>query len=177
MVDFHNRWNPCFLKIKNSVEKGELGDPSLIYLRMSNPKSVPLKWFSWSGKSNVAWFVGSHAVDLACWLLNDEVEKVYSVSRAKVLTKRGVNTPDFFESILEFKKGGVAIIENVWILPDTLPNIIDFKCEIIGSDGSMYADISHNRAVEKYTQSEGSYPDLFVLTEIRGKSIGSPFKV
>jgi len=175
MVDFHNRWNPCFLKIKSSIEKGEVGEVSLIYLRLSNPSVVPLSWFSWSGKSSVAWFLGSHTVDLARWLLKDEAKKVYCVSRSKLLREKGVNTPDFFESIIEFEKGAVVVMENAWILPETEPNIVDFKCQVIGSKGSMYADLSHHRALEKYTEEKAEYPDLFALNEIYGKLTGFAF--
>ncbi|RLE14948.1 gfo/Idh/MocA family oxidoreductase [Candidatus Aerophobetes bacterium] len=175
MVDFHNRWNPCFLKIKSSIEKGEVGEVSLIYLRLSNPSVVPLSWFSWSGKSSVAWFLGSHTVDLARWLLKDEAKKVYCVSRSKLLRGKGVNTPDFFESIIEFEKGAVVVMENAWILPETEPNIVDFKCQVIGSKGSMCADLSHHRALEKYTEEKAEYPDLFALNEIYGKLTGFAF--
>jgi predicted dehydrogenase len=176
MVDFHNRWNPCFLKIKESIDKGELGKISLVYLRLSNPSFVPLKWFSWSEKSSVAWFLGAHTVDLARWLLKDEVKKVYCVSRSKVLRGRGVNTPDFFESLIEFEKGCVVVMENAWILPETAPNVVDFKCQVIGSKGSIYADLSHHRALEKYTEEKTEYPDVFVLTEIYGKLMGFAFQ-
>jgi len=72
MVDFHNRWNPCLMNIKNALDKRELGTLSLAYLRQSNPRRVPLEWLSWSGKSSVAWFLGSHTIDVARWLFNDK---------------------------------------------------------------------------------------------------------
>jgi len=172
MVDFHNRWNPCFLNIKASIDKGDLGTPSLIYIRLSNARTVPLSWFPWVNKSNVAWFLGSHTVDICRWLFNDEVKKVYCVSRSKILSQRGTNTPDFFEATLEFRKGGVAVMENTWILPDTQPNIVDLKCEVLGSEGAMYTDISHHRALEKYTPDKVNYPDILVSTEIYGKAAG-----
>lgn len=176
MVDFHNRWNPCFLKIKESIDRGELGKISLVYLRLSNPSVLPLKYFPWSEKSSVAWFLGAHTVDLARWLLKDEAKKVYCVSRSEVLKEKGVNTPDFFESIIEFAEGGVVVMENAWILSETEPNMIDFKCQVLGSKGSMYADLSHHRALEKYSQEKAEYPDVFVSTEIYGKLAGFAFQ-
>ena len=43
MVDFHNRWNPAFINAKDSINKGEIGEPSLIYIRHSNTTFIPFK--------------------------------------------------------------------------------------------------------------------------------------
>jgi len=172
MVDFHNRWNPPFAQTKTAIEEGELGKPMLMYVRLNDAISVPTNMLSWASKSEVVWFVGAHAVDLARWLFDDEVCKVYAVSRAGVLKKKGVDTPDFYESILEFRNGGVATIENCWILPNSLPTVIDFKFQVIGSEGAAYIDLSSNGVIHKYTGEEASNPDVFVFPTIHGKPMG-----
>ena len=140
MVDFHNRWNPPFNVAKSSIETGELGQPRLIYARLNNPLSVPCQMLKWAAHSATIWFTGSHLIDLVCWLVDDEVERVYSVARSGVLKELGVDTPDFFETILEFKRGAVAVVENCWILPDSEPTLIDFKMQIVGSQGTFQID-------------------------------------
>ncbi|MBD3183945.1 gfo/Idh/MocA family oxidoreductase [Candidatus Poribacteria bacterium] len=172
MVDFHNRWNPPFVNARTAIDGGELGKPMLMYVRLNDTIFVPTEMLSWASKSEVAWFVGSHAVDLTRWLFDDEVCKVYAVSRSEVLKSRGVDTPDFYEAILEFKNGGVATVENCWILPDSLPTVIDFKCQVIGSEGAMYMDLSSNGVNQKYTKNEASYPDTLVYPSIHGKPTG-----
>lgn len=172
MVDFHNRWNPIFFKSRESIQKGQLGLPLLIYLRLNDTIAVPTEWLAWAGRSSAAWFIGSHSIDLVRWLFEDEVKKVYAVSRSNVLKKMGIDTPDFFEVILEFKKGGVGVVENCWILPKSTPSIIDFKCEIIGSEGAVYLDGSHHRAMQKYIKDEAKYPDVLVRPVIYGKPMG-----
>jgi len=172
MVDFHNRWNPPFANLKTAIGEGDLGKPMLMYVRLNDAISVPTNMLSWASKSEVAWFVGSHAVDLTRWLFNDEVRKVYAVSRSEVLREKGVDTPDFYEAILEFKNGGVATVENCWILPDSLPTVIDFKFQIIGSEGAVYIDLSSHGVIQKYTKEKASNPDVFVYPTIHGKSMG-----
>lgn len=171
MVDFHNRWNPPFVHVYNAIRNDEMGTLSLMYIRHSNTFYVPLQMLSWSDRSSVAWFLGSHSVDLARWLFQDEVKKVYSVSRSNILRGLGRTTPDFFVSTLEFKKGEVAIIENSWILPDSLPTLGDFKFELIGSKGTAYIDFTSNKCIEKYTKKASS-PDILVAPIIYGKSTG-----
>jgi predicted dehydrogenase len=89
-----------------------------------------------------------------------------------VLKARGIDTPDFFVSILQFRKGGVATLENGWILPNTAPNIIDFKTEMVGSEGVLYTDGSHHRVFQKYTQQDATYPDVLVCPSVYGKPMG-----
>jgi len=172
MVDFHNRWNPPFANIKSALENGELGEPMMIYCRLSDTIFVPTRMLSWAAQSSLLWFLGSHCVDLMLWLLQDEVKRVFSVSRSNVLVQRGISTPDFFQTVLEFKKGAVATMENCWILPESAPIVFDFKFEIVGSEGAAFADGSHHRMLQRYTKDEASYPDVAVCPDIHGKPTG-----
>jgi len=171
MVDFHNRWNPPFNLAKATIETGELGEPQLIYARLNNTLSVPTQMLKWAAHSATIWFTGSHIIDLVCWLVDDEVRRVYSVARSKVLKALGVDTPDFFETILEFRRGAVAVVENCWILPDSEPTLIDFKMQIVGSKGALQIDPSHNRAIEKYTDTL-TYPDVLIMPTVFGQIKG-----
>jgi predicted dehydrogenase len=38
----------------------------------------------------------------------------------------------------------------------------DLKLEILGSEGALYVDGSHNRVVELYTAAKGTFPDMLV---------------
>jgi len=172
MVDFHNRWSPVFCQARQAINEGKVGEPRLVNLRLNDQLSVPTEMLPWAGESTVTWFVGSHAVDTVRWLFGREIERVYAVKRDGVLTSMGIDTADFYESILEVEGGGVAVVENCWILPNSGPSLFDLKCEVIGSQGAIYMDTSHHRAIETYTQDEARYPDVFVCPEIRGQVAG-----
>jgi len=175
MVNLSNRWNPEFYMVKKSIEEGKIGIPLLIYLRCYDTIDCPLG-LPWASKTSLLWWLGSHLVDLAMWFMNDEVQRVYGVARSKVLKEKGVNTPDFFEIMLEFKRGGVAVIELHWILPESFPTSNNFECELIGSEGSISTDLEMHRAVALYTKDKIIYPDLFMVTEIYGEHLGFPFR-
>lgn len=172
MVDFHNRWSPPFYRAWEAIRRGQIGEPQHVYYRLSDRIYVPTEMLSWAAKSTVAWFIGTHSIDTVRWLLDDEVRRVYAVSRSRVLKEMGVDTPDFYQATLEFKSGATAVVENSWILPNTTPNIIDLKCEIVGSKGALYVDGSHHRTLEKYTETEASYPDVLVMPAIYGEQKG-----
>lgn len=171
MVDFHNRWSPPFNTLKRSVDAGELGEPLLINARLNNTIWVPTEMLSWAGRSATIWFTGSHLIDIVCWLVGSPVSRVYSVSRSKVLAARGIPTPDFFETTLEFANGAVAFVENCWVLPNSEPNVVDFKLRVVGTAGSASVDTTHNRTLETYTDRV-AFPDVLGMPTVFGRQQG-----
>jgi len=173
MVDFHNRWNPPFALTKESVEKGELGKPVHAYIRLSDTVYVPTRMLSWAGKSSVLWFLGSHAVDLARWIFNDEAAEVYAASGMKLLKSMGIQTPDYYQYMIRFRNGAVAMFENSWILPETLPTIVDFVAQLTFTKGCVYINPIQHGAFKKFTEDSESYPNIIGgPVTIHGKRIG-----
>jgi predicted dehydrogenase len=160
MVDFHNRVNPAMLQAREAIRRGEIGAPRYVYARLSNTIYVPTEMLRWSGRSSALWFLASHMVDVVRWMLDDEPTRVYAVSRAGVLRELGVDTADFHVATVEFRSGAVAVFEHAWILPRSHPTVKDLKLEILGSQGAINIDGSHNRTLELYSAQQASYPDL-----------------
>jgi len=172
MVDFHNRWNIPFIQVKNMFDSGELGDLQMINVRLNDTMYVPTQMLSWAANSSPVHFLGSHVVDLIRWLTGDEVNRAYAVSRSRVLREKGVDTPDFYQTILEFSSGTTAYVENCWILSENSPNVFEFKAELIGSKGSTNVNVSHHRMVEKYTDEGSGFPDVIGVVDRYGKAVG-----
>jgi predicted dehydrogenase len=181
MVDFHNRFNAAFVALKQAIVAGKMGEPQMISLRLNDTIYVPTEMLSWAGQSSVLWFLGSHSLDLVRWLFDDEVERVYCVARSRVLKARGIDTPDFFHTICEMKGGGVAHIENCWILSNAYPTVCDLKCEFVGSAGTATFSPVKSDTVEFYSdiplRPYGStpgvmFPDTNVLMDCYGKPTG-----
>src|SRR3954471_8496086 len=172
MVDFHNRANPPFVAAREQVQSGALGTPAYGYARLSNTTFVPLEMLSWADRSSALWFLGSHAVDIMRFILNDTVVRVQAVSRSGILQKLGVDAPDFHVAIAEFKHGAVVTFENAWILPRSQPMVYDFKVELLGSEGAVYIDSSHHGALELHTGGKLSYGDVLGTTPTSDLRIG-----
>ena len=172
MVDFHNRWRPPLVVARNDIENGVIGEIVSAYLRLNNTLYVPLKMLSWSGKSSILWFLGSHTIDTLRFLLHDEIARVYSVSRSGVLRGNGLDIPDIYQTILEFAGGPIATIENHWIMPDTSPSYNDFKVSVVGSKGMFNMDLTHNQLIERYLEGHCDRPDVSNGPLIRGRHVG-----
>jgi len=171
MVDFHNRWSPGVAQMKQRIDAGEIGRPLMASYRLNDNISVPTRMLPWAGRSNVNWFVGSHCLDTLRWLLGDEVAKVYTASRSVVLKGMGIDTPDFYQSLIEFAGGATALLETCWIVSERTPRIFDMKVEIVGEAGTLFFSGSPD-ALEVFTSRGAENPDTFVCPEVHGRGVG-----
>jgi predicted dehydrogenase len=178
MVDWHNRWNPPAYEAWRSIRAGELGDIQYMYYRLSDTIYVPTTMLPWAADSSVLHFLGSHAIDTVCWLLDESPVEVSCKRKDGILAGMGIDTADMYLTTLEFPSGATVLVENSWVLPQSAPALIDHRWEIIGTSGVLYFDATHNRAVAKYTaETPGgfpnpSFPDMFVTPEVHGRQLG-----
>jgi predicted dehydrogenase len=170
MVDFHNRWNPGVWRIKEAADAGEIGAVLMAYHRLSDTIFVPTRMLSWASRSSVNWFLGSHCLDTLRWLLGDEVARVYTRSESRVLKARGIGTPDYYLSLVEFRRGARALIETCWILPESSPSVVDYKLEVVGEKGTLYFDPTPQRLLK--LTDEASCPDTVAGVRVHGRAVG-----
>jgi len=171
MVDFHNRWNPGVVKMKKRIDRGELGEPRMIFYRLSDNISVPTEMLSWAGRSTVNWFLGSHCLDTMRWLLSDEVERVYTVHRSGLLTSKGIDTPDFYQSIIEFSKGATAQLETCWIIARSSPRLFELKIEVFGNKGTAYF-VGSPEQLHVFSEEGVEHPDTTVCPQVWDRVVG-----
>ena len=168
MVDFANRWNAPFVKAKNLIGSGQISPPRFAHIRLNNTISVPTEMLNWSSRSSVLWWIGSHAIDMARWLFADEVETVSSVAGWGRLQTMGIDAADFYNTTLQFERGGIAVIENCWILPNSHPGLVDFKAQIVSDTGMLTIDPLSHRALEHIDDNGIHRPDFFYDHEVGG---------
>ncbi len=176
MVDLHNRWSPAFNAAYQSVKRGELGELVNGYFRLNDIKWVATDLLPWAAKSSIIWFLGSHSLDTLRWFFDDEVKRVYAVSREGVLKKLGVDTVDTYLTTLEFRKGGIAQMENGWITPNANPCVNDIKFNILGDKGMISLDVSNHNLIQKYTDTKVEVPDMIVQNSVFGAPKGFAFE-
>ena len=176
MVDLHNRWNPPFAAAKQSIDAGELGEVQSGYFRLNDIKWVATDMLSWTAKSSILWFLGSHSLDTLRWMFNDDVKRVYSVSRSGVMDSLGISAVDTYLTTLEFQNGVIAHMENSWISPNGNPTLNDIKCNILGDKGMIAIDASHHNLIQKFTDARADIPDILIRNTVHGKVKGFAYE-
>lgn len=176
MVDFHNRWNPPFASMKTDIDAGMVGEPYSAYIRLNDIKWVATDLLPWASRSSILWFLGSHSLDTLRWIFNDEVKRVYSVARSGLLKSMGIDTVDTYHTVLEFRNGGIATMENSWVTPDTYPNVNDFKCNVLCTDGMFELNLSNHNLIQRYDKNNMKVPDILVNNFVYGAAMGFAYQ-
>ncbi len=141
LVGFENRWNPHVVQAKAAM--ASLGEPITASATLSNSYFVPTTMLSWAAQSSPAWFLMPHTLDLVLWLTGRKAVAVSAVGSRGVLAQRGIDTWDVVHALVTFDDGSTATLSSVWTLPDAGDGIVDFRFQVIGTEGSVTADLAH----------------------------------
>ena len=176
MVDHHCRWAPNYNKTKQLIDSGEVGEPYTAYIRHSDIKWVATDMLSWSAKSSIMWFLGSHSVDTLRWLLGSEVKKVYSAKRKGILSDLGVDADDIFLTTLEFENGCIAHMENGWCSPNAGPHVNDMWASVLCTNGLVRMDFSNHNLMTLSTDERYYTPDILVMNKVFERVCGLAYE-
>jgi len=161
MINFSNRWWPQMRLTKSRFEKGELGDAVYAYARLNNTIYVPTGMLrGWSKNTRLPFWLMSHTIDRVRWLWGSNVKRVYGVCRKGYLKKLGFNTPDAYHASIEFKNGAIGSFESVWVLPETLPYLVDSQMELLFTNASVIINTSVSGTEMATTKEKFSYPRM-----------------
>lgn len=171
MVDYHKRWDPSSVAIKNQLELEETGKPIRGYIRMDNIYDVALNWLKWSANSSPVHFVGTHCYDIVRWYMGCDVVDVYAVGHKGILKSKGVDTWDSITAILTFENGCTWTVENAWILPDGFAKADDGYTQIL-CENKMFRIDSQHRGVEIFDSVKQHTPNVAFIQENNGRPMG-----
>jgi predicted dehydrogenase len=152
MVGFTLRFVPHYLKAKEAVASGQLGQVISVFARRLNVISQAERI---NGRCGVLHFLGIHDFDALRWIVGVEPVSIYSEASTSVERKFPHEDETF--SIIHFANGVVACAHIGWNLPDNHPAGRDFKLDISGDQGSLNMDLA-SQGVKIYTKSGHKFP-------------------
>lgn len=165
-VNFSNRFNPAFVRMREAITSGTVGDVVGVNARLSNILDYPLRHLRWAGRTTCGWFLLSHVLDLARWLTGAHAVDVTAHGVRGRLRAEGVDTYDVIQALVRYDRGFGGLYESAWVLPSSLPSLVDFKFELLGSDGALYVD-TQDQMVHVATADTVTYPGTLDWTQAR----------
>lgn len=138
-VNLGNRWNPQMIQAREAVRAGEIGEPVMLHARLSDTIDVPTKMLSWAARSGPHWFLFSHTMDVARWVLGQEAVEVYAIGSKGVLAEQGIDAWDAIQALVRFERS-FGTFETAWILPSAWPNLLESEWTLYGSRGRLHVD-------------------------------------
>lgn len=172
MCDLHNRSSQPYAIAKQTIDNGDVGKVYSMYLRLNDNKSVATDMLSWSADSSILWFLGSHSLDLLCYLCGSRPKSVYSLSRTGILKGLGIDTVDMYQTSIEFENGVIAQMENGWIVPNGNTALIDMKCNILCEKGAFNINSSDSDMLRMLTDERTTTPNPIARPIINGRVEG-----
>lgn len=165
MVGHICRFDTVYALAKEEIDAGNLGTIISMHARRNLAKWITVTQLH---KISALFGDGIHDFDLMLWYTGAKPKSVYA---------QGLNTrPEFTYddlgwAIFRLDSGAIAVIENVWCLPENAPFAIDARMEIVGTEGAIYIDNSGGN----YTvlKKEGlSYPQSTYWPTVHGSRRG-----
>ena len=140
-VDFHKRYDPGHIQLKNDIKAGRLGKLQYGYVCMEDIIRVPSVWFKdWAKHSSPVWFIGVHFYDLIYWLVESKPIEVYATGMKDKLIGMGIDTYDSLQAKFLFENGAAFTVDASWILPNSFTAVVNQQIRVVGSDGMMEVD-------------------------------------
>jgi predicted dehydrogenase len=125
-VGYSFRFSPALQALGEDVAKGVIGEPWLIELYEHNPQFHPLRGrpMSWKGDpahaaAGALYEYGSHAVDLARWLVGE----IRAVSTNFGYVREDARLDDIATLQLRFEGRAVGLLVAAWVLSGGFPGI------------------------------------------------------
>jgi UDP-N-acetylglucosamine 3-dehydrogenase len=165
MVGHICRFDTEYALTKEEIEAGNLGKILTMHARRNLAG-----WITTSHLHKISALFGDgvHDLDLMFWYTGAKPKSVYAQS---MNTRPELPYDDLGWAMFRFDDGTIAIIENVWCLPDNVPFAIDGRLEVVGTDGAIYIDKSgvHYSVL---TKKGMSYPQSAYWPKVHGMRRG-----
>jgi len=154
MVGFNRRFDPNFLKIKQLVTDGKIGDPHILKITSRDPAPPPAEYSASSGGMFMDMTI--HDFDMARYIVGSEVTEVYT--KASVLIDPAIGKAGDVDTAiitLTFANGAIGVIDN----SRKAVYGYDQRVEIFGSKGMAGADNNFPEN-HRYFASDGVHGSL-----------------
>lgn len=133
-VGFQRRFDAGFIRIREAVTSGEIGEPHIMRITSRDPAPPPIEYIKVSG--GIFLDMTIHDFDMARYLIGDEVVEIYATGGVRVDPEIGAaGDIDTAVITLQFENGVIATIDN----SREATYGYDQRVEVFGSKGMVTA--------------------------------------
>ena len=153
-VGFQRRFDASFMRIREAVASGEIGEPHIMRITSRDPAPPPVEYIKVSG--GIFLDMTIHDFDMARYLIGDEVVEIYAIGDVRVDPEIG-EAGDIDTAVItgRFQNGVIATIDN----SRAAVYGYDQRVEVFGSKGMVTAANPLTDTVV-FSRSEGTHAAL-----------------
>lgn len=154
IVGQNYRLTPTFMETKKRVSEGELGTITGIQTTYLHDMTEYRLGNKWRKSQDFLYVDGSHAVDLACWVINEKVVSVQAAFGNKIRPE--YKSQERYQIILKFASG---ILGHIKLDASSARPINGTDLVIDGEKGQL---ISHNKTDKLLVYKKGDEKPTFI---------------
>lgn len=131
------RFDPAYASAKRRIEEGIIGKPTIFTSNSRDPFPPPAWACDPRKGGGLPIDMHSHDYDLARWLVNSEVRRIYAEGETLVYNKTKEEVPEFVDNIvitLKFQSGAMGAITG----SQHARYGYDVRTEVLGSEGGVH---------------------------------------
>ncbi len=145
-IGFNRRFDANYHRVRQAVEKGEIGQPHLLHITSCDPAPPPIAYIRISGGLFLDMTI--HDFDMARFLIGSEVEEIFTLAGVMVDPAIGAaGDVDTAVVLLRFTNGVIGTINN----SRQAAYGYDQRVELLGSAGAIY--------------TENNYPNTAIISD------------
>jgi myo-inositol 2-dehydrogenase / D-chiro-inositol 1-dehydrogenase len=157
-VGYQRRFDPSFVRAKESIDRGEIGKILLVNARNRDPPTTIGGWSADPKKSGGIFLdTTSHDLDVVRWLTGSEVTSVYAEGNAMMYEELRKNGDyDTVVVSLKFANGAIGYVDSC----SSTPYGFDSRAEVVGTEAGIVIDMgmrNNMRILKKDTVSNESH--------------------
>lgn len=155
-----NRFNMAVQKLKNAIETGRFGKLShgSIHVRWNRNAGyyTQAPWRgTWSQDGGALMNQCIHGIDLLRWMMGDEIEEVYGVTRQQFHSF--LEAEDLGMALVKFKNGAIATIEGT---TNVFPQNLEETLYIFGEKGTVKLGGESTNAIDVWDFADKDDADV-----------------
>ncbi|GAB4509999.1 MAG: scyllo-inositol 2-dehydrogenase [Anaerolineae bacterium] len=133
-VGFMRRFDEAYADAKRKIDAGVIGQPVVIRSIGRDPRRTSLEFANPAVSGGLIMDMGIHDFDQMRWLMDDDVERVYTEVASLVYPElTTVGDVDNAMINMRFMRGGLGNVE----VSRTAVYGYDIQCEVVGSEGTL----------------------------------------
>lgn len=140
IVGYTQRLRRKFMLVKDSIERGYLGNISTAFGRIDVTQGVAKAIIERSPNVTPTIDILTYQIDMMLWFIQKKPVRVYAQSSDLIFGK----SKDATWGIINFSDGTVACLGTSWISPESHPAFVgSIDMQLIGTKGSMFVSDRH----------------------------------
>ncbi|MBL8155342.1 MAG: Gfo/Idh/MocA family oxidoreductase [Anaerolineae bacterium] len=153
-VGFMRRFDKAYAAAKQQIDAGAIGDPVVVRSIGRDPFATSLEYANPAVSGGLILDMGIHDFDLLRWLMNDEIDRVYSEVASLVYPELlTVGDVDNAMINVRFARGGLGNVE----VSRTAHYGYDIQANVIGTKGALQIGYLQETAVTLLNRQGGHY--------------------